>query len=167
MTAAPLPERTLPGPCVEIPQLVYEVDVTTQDVNTTETTPRTNHVKLETTYEIDLDGDGIEDAFVPIAEPHACPESVSWRVMIVRGTCGHDLGVISPGSISELIGGRTKASDFAPLITTAQKVSYGRRGEPEVTTWSRTFAVDHDAYQQTSETKSSQVCGTCGMSRCE
>jgi hypothetical protein len=83
MTTAPLPPPALPGPCVAIPKVVYEVDVTSQDVNTTASAPRTNHVRLETQFDLDLDGDGIDDALVPIAEPHACPESVSWRVMIV------------------------------------------------------------------------------------
>lgn len=167
MTPTPATPPAVPGPCVPIPQVTYDVDVEAHGIDTTgKDFAGSTHVTLATRFDLDLDGDGIDDALVPVAVPHACPESVEWRVMIVRGTCGHDVGTVSPGRVTLIGDGKPDGSGFAPLLTDAQITKYGKRGVPEVTSWTRTFAVDNGAYQQTSQTRSGGECPHCGVSRC-
>ena len=45
-----------------------------------------------TTYEFDLDGDGVLDAMVPIARKAHCPRDVKRDIYIMRGNCGHWVG---------------------------------------------------------------------------
>src|SRR5262249_31885393 len=92
-----------PGACVAIPQVSHRVYVRSGGVNDSgEFHESTRSWELDTTRMLDVDGDGISDVFVPVApNADACPGAVSWRVFVIRGTCGHDVGVVGPGDRSD------------------------------------------------------------------
>ena len=116
----------------------------------------------------DVDGDAISDAFVPIAKTrNACPEDVSFRVYVMRGTCGHDVGVIGPGSFQYDAGTvALDASGFRPFVMEAQKTKFGKRGIPEMSTTVRRFAVKNGKYAQQSTKTTTGVCHHCATWSC-
>jgi hypothetical protein len=90
--AARVPVR-LTGPCVAIPEITFRTRVT-QWVS-----PRRQaDFSFSTDRSRDLDRDGIADALVPLPrarEPQtSCPDETRWEVYLVRGSCGHSVGII-------------------------------------------------------------------------
>jgi len=161
----------LPGACVPIPKVDRPVYVTSGAINQDgEFVQGTTFWGFKTVRQVDVDGDGLDDAFVPVAKQHACPEEVSWRVYVVRGACGHDLGVVGPGSIDHAaaIAGPLDASGFRPLVLTAKSAKLGNQRPPlpEHTTTTRSFAVRRGAYAQTTTTQRTGVCHHCGTWSC-
>ena len=159
LTARPA-NPALPGKCVAIPDVKHPVNVTS------------NHVKtlwdLKTERLHDVDGDGIADAFVPVAKTrNACPEEVSFRVFVVRGACGHDLGVIGPGSF-QFDAGTTAidASGFRAFTMETQKSKAGKKGNPEMATTVRRFAVKAGKYKQLDVKTTTGACHHCATWSC-
>lgn len=167
LTARPA-SPTLPGKCVAIPDVKYTVFVNSVGIDQQGKVGHgQNQWELATARIHDADGDGILDAFVPVAKKHACPEAVAYRVFAVRGACGHDLGVVGPGNFAFDAGTTAiDASGFRPFTMTAEKTQTGKSGIPEMKTTVRRFAVKRGKYAQTDIKTSTGVCHHCAIWSC-
>ena len=154
--------------CVAIPQVTHNVYVTSRGINDLgESHEGTTHWVLSSTREVDVDGDGVLDVLVPQpANKDTCPEQVMWKVYAVRGKCGRELGTIGPGSLAAPAL-PADASGFRPLVMTSQTAAYGKRGTPELTTTTRSFAVQHGHYEQTAVDTKTGVCHHCSVWHCQ
>ncbi|MBA3503300.1 MAG: hypothetical protein M4D80_12140 [Myxococcota bacterium] len=168
LTARPA-NPTLPGKCVAIPDVKHPVYVNSSAINQSGDRGRGQTFWDYKTERIhDVDGDGIADAFVPVAKAkNACPEEVAFRVFVMRGACGHDLGVIGPGSFQFDAGtAAIDASGFRPFTMEAQKSKQGKRGIPEMTTTVRRFGVKAGKYKQLDSKSTTGVCHHCATWNC-
>ena len=168
MTARPRTAKP-PGKCVPVPQAKHPVYVNSTGTSQDGETRRGQTFWDYKTERIhDVDGDGLADSFVPVAKTKsACPEEVSFRVYAMRGNCGHDLGVIGPGSFQWDAGTvALDASGFRPFTMEAQTSRLGKRGIPEMTTTVRRFAVKHGRYTQVDTKTTTGVCHHCATWHC-
>ncbi|HWO26789.1 MAG TPA: hypothetical protein VNO30_49005 [Kofleriaceae bacterium] len=162
-------KTTPPGACVAIPSVDHPVYVNSSVItHDGELADGQTFWGFKTRRLADVDGDGIDDAFVPVAKKHACPEAVAWRVYAVRGSCGHDLGVVGPGSIDHaaVIATPLGASGVRPLVLVAETTAHGRRGVPEHTTTTRRFEVRRGAYALVDTKQLTGACHHCGTWTC-
>jgi hypothetical protein len=168
LTARPA-NPALPGKCVAIPDAKHPVNVNSTAITQDgEAVDHQSFWDFKTDRLHDVDGDGIPDAFVPVAKTrNACPEEVSFRVFIVRGACGHDLGVIGPGTFGfDAATTAIDTSGFRPFTLEAQTSKLGKQGIPDMTTTTRRFAVKRGKYVL-AETKSrTGQCHHCATWRC-
>jgi hypothetical protein len=169
MTARPASTKP-PGKCVAIPNVEHRVYVHAMAINQDgEPGQGTTYWDLGTKRIHDVDGDGIADAFVPVAKSRrACPEDVAMRVFVVRGSCGHDLGVIGPGTFQFDAGtAALDASGFRPFTMSAQHSKHGKKDPtPHLTTTTRVFAVKGGKYEQVSSKTTSGACHHCATWYC-
>jgi hypothetical protein len=167
LTARPA-NPTLPGKCVAIPDVKHPVYVNAMAINQEgETTDGRTFWDFKTERLHDVDGDGIPDTFVPVAKTkHACPEEVSYRVFVVRGTCGHDLGVIGPGNFAFDAGTTALENGFRPFVLEAQTSRHGKQGVPDMTTTTRRFAVKRGKYALADTKARTGVCHHCATWSC-
>jgi hypothetical protein len=162
-------KTTPPGACVAIPSVDHPVYVNSSGVDQEgELRHGQTFWGFATRRLTDVDGDGRDDAFVPVAKKHACPEQVAWRIYAVRGGCGHDLGVVGPGSLDHAaaITVPLDASGFRPLVVVAESTAHGKRGIPEHTTITRRFEVRRGAYVQVDTKQRTGVCHHCATWHC-
>ena len=158
-----------PGACVQVPDAKHPVTVRSSAIDQ-QGESRTGETfwdyKTERIH--DVDGDAIADSFVPVAKTrNACPEDVSFRVFVMRGTCGHDVGVIGPGSFQYDAGTvALDASGFRPFTMEAQKSKFGKRGIPELSTTTRRFAFKNGKYTQIATDTKTGVCHHCATWSC-
>ena len=166
----PKPTATKPpGACVKVPDVRHEIYLTSSAIDQEgEFRQGTAHWDLRTARLLDVDGDGLLDAFVPIApKKNSCPEDVSYRVYVMRGACGHDLGVVGPGSFHYSAPTvPLDASGFRPLTYESETTAYGKGPIPEMQTSTRAFAVTKGRYARTKETRTSGKCHHCARWSC-
>ena len=168
LTARPA-NPTLPGKCVAVPDVKHPVYVNSSAINDS---GEQGHGRTFWDYKTerihDVDGDGLADSFVPVAKTKtACPEEVSFQVFVMRGACGHDLGVIGPGSFAFDAGTTAiDVSGFRPFTMQAEKSKPGKRGIPEMTTTIRRFAVKRGKYAQADIKTTTGVCHHCATWHC-
>src|SRR5262249_50818658 len=116
---------TAPGTCVAIPKRSYTVARHSSSIDDGgQFHSSTMRLISSTLSLLDVDGDGVPDAFVP--EPrdkNTCPEAVMWRVYVTRGACGHDVGLVGPSLPQS--GGPLDASGFRPLVATSETSVHG------------------------------------------
>ncbi|MBA3391004.1 MAG: hypothetical protein H0T89_00080 [Deltaproteobacteria bacterium] len=167
LTARPSTAKP-PGKCVAIPLVNHAVHVRSRG-----TDQRGERREGETFWDLatarihDVDGDGLVDAFVPIAKRDACPEEVTYRVYAVRGSCGHDLGTLGPGSFAwDASTVALDTSGYRPFTLAAQKTAYGKRRIPEMTTTTRQFAVRKGRYTQVAIKRTKGTCHHCALWTC-
>lgn len=167
LTARPSTAKP-PGKCVAIPLMNHAVHVRSRGIDQRgESREGETFWDLKTARIHDVDGDGLVDAFVPIAKRHACPEEVTYRVYAVRGSCGHDLGTLGPGSFEwDASTVALDASGYRPFTLAAQKTAYGKRRIPEMTTTTRQFAVRKGRYTQISIKRTKGTCHHCALWTC-
>ena len=168
ISVTPNPSATVaPGRCVAIPQVGHPVVVRSHAIRDDgESHEGTTHWLLTTTYAIDVDGDGIPDAFVPQPRSKdACPEEVSWRVYVTRGACGHDVGVVGP-SFPQINSRPLDASGFRPLVAESVTTRLGARAIPDHITTTNRFAVRHGAYARVETKQQVDACHHCATWRC-
>lgn len=159
-----------PGPCVAIPQVVHEVQVRGSGVDDGGELFESEHRwKLTTTRTFDVDGDGIVDAFVPApATKNTCPDEASWRVYAMRGSCGHDLGVVGPGwLVPDAMAMSLDASGFRPLVFTSDSTTYGKGHIPKRTTTTTSFGIVKNRYKRLTTKRSGGLCHHCAMTWCQ
>lgn len=168
MTARPTTAPP-PGKCVPVPQARHPVTVHSRGTNQRgESSEGSSFWDYKTEHLHDVDGDAIADAFVPVAKTKtACPEDVAFRVYVMRGACGHDVGVIGPGSFQwDAATVALDASGFRPFTMEAQSSKRGKRGIPEMTTTTRRFAVKRGKYVQVDIKRTTGVCHHCATWHC-
>lgn len=76
----------LPGPCVAVPQVKSEVVSRDGQVRW--------EVETHAVANLDLDGHGSPVVLVPSAGLGLHPDNMHWTIYVMRGECGHELGVI-------------------------------------------------------------------------
>jgi hypothetical protein len=97
----------------------------------------------------------------------SCPEEVSYRVYVMRGSCGHDVGVVGPGSLAWDAGSvALDRSGYRPITMESKRSARGRHMIPEVTTTTRTFKVIGGRYKQTAVKRSTGRCHHCASWHC-
>jgi hypothetical protein len=162
--------KKLAGACVAIPKVApIEVDVNSSGVNHDgELTHGSSFWRMDTGRFIDVDGDAIGDMLVPIPpKTGVCPEDFTYRVYAMRGSCGHDLGVVGPGNFQwDAATVPLDASGFRPITMEQRKARRGARGIPEMTTKLRVFAVKGKAYAGKLVNDSTGTCHHCGVWHC-
>lgn len=166
----PKPTATkLTGTCAKVPDVRHEVYLHSSAIDQEgEFRQGTVHWDLRTARLLDVDGDGLLDSFVPVApRKNSCPEDVSWRVYVMRGTCGHDLGVVGPGSFSYNASTvPLDASGFRPLTYESETTGRSNGPIPVMETTKRTFAVTKGRYAATALTKTAGKCHHCAQWSC-
>jgi hypothetical protein len=168
LTARPANPK-LPGKCVAIPQATHPVVVRATAID-----QRGELRNGETFWDFkterihDVDGDGIADWFVPVAkDKHACPEEVSYRVFVARGSCGHDLGVIGPGTFQwDAATVALDASGFRPFAIESHTSKLGKHLVPETTQTTRRFEVKAGKYKQVDIKTQTGKCHHCATWHC-
>lgn len=78
---------SLPGECVEIDKVTLRVK---DPLSQMEWIAETHQVP-----DLDLDGCASPVILTPMIQANPTLESFSWRLFIMRGNCGHELGLIS------------------------------------------------------------------------
>lgn len=76
----------LPGPCVDVP--VVQNRVTSHDGT------KTWMVETHVATGLDLDGHGSPVMLVPPTKSGLHPDDMYWRLYVMRGECGHELGEV-------------------------------------------------------------------------
>jgi hypothetical protein len=168
LTARPRMTK-LTGKCVVPPDVKHPVYVVSSGINNDgESSSGSSFWDIKTERIHDVDGDAIPDMFVPVAKAkNTCPEDVSYRVFVMRGDCGHDVGVIGPGSFQFDAGtAAIDGSGFRPFTMTAEKTRHGKKGIPESTTTTRRFAVQRGKYAVLDSKSSTGVCHHCATWSC-
>ena len=163
----PFPSTTVaPGKCVAVPEVTYVVDANGRATNDAgESSESSTHWRLTTQHFLDVDGDGIPDAVVPQpASKTECPGLVMWRVYVMRGTCGHDLGLVGPDEPKS--GGPLGPAGFRPLVTESVTTRRGAGGIPDHVTITNRFAVSHGAYARIDTQQRVGVCHHCALWHC-
>jgi hypothetical protein len=76
----------LPGACVAVPQVKNEV----------RSRDGAMHWEVETHFVagLDLDGHGSPVVLVPPADDELTPDGMYWTLYLMRGECGHELGIV-------------------------------------------------------------------------
>lgn len=158
----------LAGACIPVPRVEHRVAVESSGINQHgERGEGTVHWRIEN-WLVDIDGDGELDELVPVAPlRNACPWEVRYGVYVVRGSCGHRLGEVGPGS---LVGPVTfDASGFRELRFEAEHAHLGagsRRGIPVMETRTTVFAVQNGRYRKTRDDVRRGECHHCATSSC-
>jgi len=158
-----------PGACVAVPQVKHPLYVHSGGVNQDgEYHEGTTFWGFHTERIFDVDGDGVLDAFVPIAKPADCPEDIQWRVFVIRGACGHDVGIVGKGAIATADVYAVDASGFRPIVVTSESTRGGNRPIPEMTNTRTTFAFSPKLgrYEQMRVESHSGVCHHCSRWHC-
>jgi hypothetical protein len=157
-----------PGACVAVPEVKHPLYVHSSAIGEDGKLHEvTTFWGFHTVRLADVDGDGILDAFVPIAKPHDCPEDIQWRVFVMRGACGHDVGIVGKGTIVQNMMGAVSASGFRPIVV-ASRSSSDKSKIPEIadTTTTFVFSPKLGRYVQSSVKSSPGGCYHCGRWSC-
>jgi hypothetical protein len=158
-----------PGPGVAIPNVVTEVDVHSSGVDQKgERRERSTFWRMATSRRLDVDGDGLIDLFVPIPPKQGvCPEDFTYRVFVVRGSCGHEVGVIGPGQLTWDAGTvPLDSSGYRPITLEHRRARHGQDRIPVMTTTTRRFVMVGGSYRQDSIATSSGRCHHCSVWHC-
>jgi hypothetical protein len=167
ITLTPTPAAVKPrGRCVEIPAVRIVISRNSQAVDHHGQFHSNNlDASVETARLHDIDGDAVMDAFVPTAPADACPEQASWKVYVVRGSCGHYVGEVGPGYVEK---GPDRHRGYADLETSTSSSARDLKDPaPIVTRSRRQYEMRRGRYRQRSATTtSSGRCHHCGLSSC-
>ncbi|MDX2088645.1 MAG: hypothetical protein SFX73_12390 [Kofleriaceae bacterium] len=175
VTAKPILGAKMPGTCVPVPQVTHQIRVRSQGVDHRgEHSRRTSDQVMATASIVDLDGDAIPDRFVPApASKNDCREETPYRAFIMRGTCGHEVGVVGPGWWApDVLATPPDASGLRPLTFVAEhgqfasKTAAPFKDPPMLVRTTRTFAATKGSYVKTSENTTSGVCHHCAVWTC-
>lgn len=148
-------ETALKGACIPIPRPSWVVEKRVAGIDwqghsfAYESTSR-----VTTTFPIDVDGDGMWDAFVPskprTGEGSPCTDELAHDVYLVRGSCAIHVGRIGPGTLKPLPADPGQMHAFSTQFT--EPVAYvptpGKRavlepfGYEKVTTTQTNFRFD-------------------------
>jgi hypothetical protein len=158
-----------PGACVAIPSPTFHVHrTTTQSSPPDPAYPYQREATLGfgTTRAVDVDGDGTLDVLVPEPAPGDCVGSMHVAVYLVRGACGHRLGVIQ-GRVDPAASSTHRIRGLFDLVTTVDEtVQDDPRVPARRRTHRRTYRFDGAAYRELTHTTSDAVCHHCVREAC-
>ena len=158
-----------PGACVVVPSPTFHIHRTT-----TQSSPRDPESPSEqettlgfgTARTVDVDGDGALDVLVPEPARGDCVSTMHVAIYLVRGACGHRLGVIQ-GHIELAASRARRTRGLFDLVTTSEETL---QDDPRVParrrTHQRTYRFDGTLYQETAHTISDAVCHHCAHESC-
>jgi len=158
-----------PGACVPVPQVKHPLNLHSSGIDQHgQHHENTTFWGFETERIFDADGDGVLDAFVPIAKQFDCPEDIQWRVFVIRGACGHDVGVVGKGAIAPDSPAAPDVSGYRVIVVTSESTRGGKGPIPEMTNAATTFAFSPKLgrYEQMRAESHSGVCHHCARWHC-
>jgi hypothetical protein len=159
-----------PGACVPIPTTSYVLHRTT-----TQSSPPDPEYPGVTNSDlgygpargVDLDGDGTRDAFVPEPQRGDCVDDMHVALYVVRGTCGHRVGVVV-GRLETPAPSARRAGTLPDLVTTELETVQDDPRVPAVQrTHTRTYRFSGGVYRETRHTQSDSVCHHCARVWCD
>jgi hypothetical protein len=128
---------------------------------------------FETSHDYDVDADGELDAFVPerpSPKGRGCPGDVSRAVYVMRGACGHRVGVVGPGlPRSDAVDAAPDASGFRILTFYEATPTVAKVHVVEFDTREIRFAFERGAYRRLdprSERVEHGSCEHCATGTC-
>jgi hypothetical protein len=167
--AKPILGKKMRGACVAVPQVVHPFYIVSNGVNNDgERYSKRGDDEMRTRTEVDVDGDAIPDSFVP-APPskNACRHDTPYRVYVMRGTCGHEAGVVGPGwSERDVLATPPDASGLRPLTMTAEHTETSSSRIPESVRTTRSFVATNGRYALKSKNTTRGVCHHCAVLTC-
>jgi hypothetical protein len=158
-----------PGACVAVPQSKHPLYVHGSAINQDgELHESTTFWGFQTERIFDVDGDGVLDAFVPVAQQFDCPEDIQWRVFVIRGSCGHDVGIVGKGAIAPDDPSTPDVAGYRVLVVKSESTRNGKGPIPEMTNTATTFAFSPKLgrYDQMRVESHSGVCHHCARWHC-
>jgi hypothetical protein len=159
-----------PGKCVSIPDVTHATELHASGVDQQgEYSSNSVSWRLSTSRWLDVDGDGILDAFVPHYAKHQCPEVGSWDVYVVRGDCGHYVGRVGPGMPAiDASDAPLDASGLRPIAVESETSKLGDQGTPVDTTTRTTFTYrkKKHRYKKKAVKQSGGDCPHCATWYC-
>jgi len=157
-----------PGRCVAPPEPTWDVTVHASGIDQ-QGQYRENEIawQLATARVADVDGDAVLDAFVPLHRAGQCPGDTSFEIYVMRGACGHLVGTVGPGWLSDTsTSTRVDRSGYRPLELEQRWTQSGTRRIPELVTTFTTYRFRGTAYRVTASKRTVGVCHHCSLERC-
>jgi len=169
--ASPRLGAIVPGPCVPPTVRRFGRTLYARGVDSTgELHANSMHYGFAPSPIADVDGDGVLDTWVPIDPGRGgCPDDVRYEVFVMRGACGHRVGIVGPGSVPDLGFTMPRAIDpsgLRPIAMEQEHVQTGARGIPVSTTTRRMFVGGVNGYRVGHEDVRTGVCHHCAVSSC-
>lgn len=159
-----------PGACGAIPDTSWVLRrTTTQSSPPDPEFPGVSHseVGYGPARVLDLDGDGVRDAFVPEPQRGDCVDDMHIALYVVRGTCGHRVGVVV-GRPETSAPATRRGGALLELVTTERETVQRDPRVPAVQrTHTRTYRFDGRAYRETRHTQRDAICHHCAQVWCE
>jgi hypothetical protein len=171
ITPRPRLDFAAPGPCVVPPEREYRAMVSSSSIDQMGISRSGSmEYRYATARWADVDGDGEPDVWVPVRSEGACPEDQRSEIYVMRGTCGHRVGIVGPGRYPwldhEVVTLPPDASGLSPLELVAESVTYGNDGDPVSHLYRRRFEYRPSGYALTAERYSHDRCSHCASYRC-
>ena len=161
----------LPGECVPIPRTSFDiyVHVHPDREHDPELSDEVRSLRFgfRTERRFDLDGDGILDALVPVADRAYCPWDVRRQLYVVRGGCGHLVGEIEGQWVTtrlHVIGGARRG--LKPIETKTETSDGYDPTEPNHTTTEWRYHFDGRRYRVYDRDERRSVCHHCAGKTC-
>ncbi len=153
----PATPRPMPGPCVEVPTVGFEVPLFRFEGARRE--------RYVTEFAIDLDNDGVFDAAVPIAA--TCHHDVRYALYVTRGGCGHHVGTVGPGSWDTThVRAMPAAAGLKDLEVSTYKTIAAADASVRSVATRRKFAFDGTAYREVDTKVAQEPCSGCTVDEC-
>ena len=151
----PVAPPALPGPCVAVPEVEFQVVMNHERGAST--------YPFRTTFDIDLDGDGVLDARVPLAKDVSCPGDVREALYVMRGACGHRVGTVGPWQIATLLIERVSppTTGLKDVHTSTGAVLDGKRTDIR-----RVFTFEGGTYREATVEAKDFPCPDCKSRTC-
>ncbi len=149
----PLPPPPLPGPCVPVPEVEFQIKEKIGD--------GMFPTWYFTRHELDLDGDGVLDAQVPLASGVQCGDDVRYALYVMRGACGHRVGTVGPGLIASNDGFAPTAGGLKPLRTWIHRYTAGKIVKGE-----RNYTFATGTYRESDAKQTEEPCDVCKAQVC-
>jgi hypothetical protein len=161
------------GPCVPVPASAFEVRVSRREAHPPPDREAgyERDVVLRTRGVMDLDGDGNVDQAVPVLGNQPCPESASYDLYVMRGSCGHLVGRVAGLPAGTADGHRENGLRTLEVARRWTAITNPRRptGPENVATLfeaTHRYTYDGASYQGSVAHERSGVCHHCALAHC-